>query len=75
MELLVPFRSPVRPGRSALTFQLALQSAGNFFFFMFFSGAGIFDPLVERNSPSFKHPMKQAGRDGTASFWQGAAQV
>ena len=59
-----------------LTFQLAMQSAGNFLLFL----CGLLDavlnsPLVEYFILSFLHAKKQADRGGSAPYWFGTAQL
>ena len=70
------WRSPERPAVNVLTFQLAMQSAGNFFLFLrVFLGVVLGSQLVEYIILSFLHPKKQADRGESEPYWLGAAQL
>ena len=66
----------VRGHQRDLTFQLAMQSAGNFFLFLrVLLGVVLGNPLVEYFIISFLHPKKQADRGESAPYWVGAAKL
>ena len=66
------WRSSERPAVIVLTFQLAMQSAGNFFLFLcVLLGAVLNSPLVEYLILSFLYPKKKADRGGSVFYWLG----